>query len=141
MTLKTLLLTAMGAASLTLPAVASAQPYYGGYQQPYYGGYYQQHDYGRGDYYGDRDDRRFAGYPEFRGAEDHIRSEIFQAMRDGSIERYAGYRMLQRLNDIRAQEAREFREHGWNLPYDDRMRIRAQLDRLDRWIDRADDRD
>lgn len=136
MNTKTMLMAALGAAALVLPAAAQAQSWYGGgYDRPTYGD--------RGDYYGggwrDRDDWRFPGYPEFRGAEDHIRGEIIQAMRSGAIDRDDAREFFGRLNGIRAQETREFRVHGWNLPWDDRASIRAQLDRLDRSVDRLDD--
>ena len=146
MTFKTLLLAAMGAATLAIPAAAAAQSYYGYSGNSYYP---QSQPYGwnrGGDYYGGRDGgygngRRFPGYPEFRGAEDHIRREVWDALREGSIDRDDARDLMRRLDGVRAQEAREFQVHGWNLPYDDRMRIRAQLDRLDRIVDQAGDRD
>jgi hypothetical protein len=144
MTPKTYLLAALSAATLAIPAAAAAQPYWngGGYAQPGYG-YGYRYDGGRGDYYGgrwgDRDGWRFQGYPEFRGAEDHIRREIWDALREQAIDRDDARDLMRRLEAIRAQEAREFQFHGWNLPGDDRARIRAQLDRLDRMVDRVGD--
>jgi hypothetical protein len=132
---KTAIVAAVGAAALALPAAASAQSWDDpGYARPYANG-----DYGawRGD--GDQDYRRFAGYPEFRGAEDHIRREIREAVRDDRIEADDAQALMGRLWRIRAQEAREFRVHGWNLPDDDRERLHAQLDRLDRVVDETRD--
>ena len=132
---KTILLMALGAASIALPAAAQSW-YGGGYDRPGYG-------WGHGDYYGggwrDRGDWRFPGYPEFRGAEDHIRREIWDALRERSIDRDDARDMMARLDGVRAEEAREFQVHGWNLPWDDRARIRAQLDQLDRMADRLGD--
>lgn len=136
MTLKTMMLLAVGAASLALPAAASAQQYdepgygrpYGGYQQPYDG---QPH----GDWY--RRGYGFQGYPEFRGVEMHIRREIEESVRDDMIERDDARDLIGQLRRIQYQEAREFSFHGWRLPDDDRERIRAQLDRLDRTVDQT----
>lgn len=135
---KRLLLSVLGA-SLVVPAAASAQTYYA---QAYYGqrypgqGYYGQ-DYGgrdaRGDYYGAY--RGFSGYPEFRGLEDHIRREIREGVRDDLIEPEDARDLFHQLRDIQGQEAREFRVHGWRLPDDDRYRLRARLDQLDRLVD------
>lgn len=130
-------LAALAAATLAVPAAASAQTYYAhvgrtwGGAQPYYAQYYGAP---RGDY--DRGWRgRFSGYPEFRGIEDHIRSEIQEGVRDDLIERDDARDLFGQLRDIRAQEAREFRVHGWNLPQDDRYRIRARLQQLDHQVD------
>ena len=151
MTLSKIVLLAAGAAALALPAAATAQQYYGQpeyrqqqpeyrqpeyrqpeYRQPQYQG---QRSYGQGD--GDYGARRgrFAGYPQFRGIEAHIRSEIAQAVREDMIERQDARELMGQLRDIQMQEAREFRVHGWDLPADDQQRIGEQLGALDRQVD------
>ena len=111
-----------GAASLLIPAAAAAQSYYAqGYYAP------------RGDYDGAR--RGFAGYPEFRGIEGHIRGEIRDGLQQDLIEPDDARDLLGQLRDIERQEVREFRVHGWSLPDDDRDRIRARLDQLDHLVD------
>lgn len=130
------ILIAAGAAALLLPAAASAQPYYG---QPQDRGsqYEGRRDYGqpRADY--DMRRGRFAGYPQFRGIEAHIRSEIMQAVRDDMIDREGARDLMGQLQDIRAQENREFRVHRWNLPADDQQRIRDRLTDLDHQVDQV----
>lgn len=137
MMFKTAALAALSAATLVLPAVASAQQYGVPWQRLTPVQYYDQR---RGDWDRDRDyDRRRAGYPEFRGIEDHIRGEIQQGVRDDLIERDDARDLMGQLRDIQMQEAREFRVHGWNLPDDDRYRIRARLQQLDRLVDQIRD--
>ncbi|RAK60790.1 hypothetical protein DJ021_13725 [Phenylobacterium hankyongense] len=125
-------LAAFAAAVLAAPAAAAAQPYY---SHPY--GRLDRAQYDappRGDWYqGGRS--RFRGYPEFRGVEAHIREEIVDGVRDDLIDRDDARDLMEQLHDIQLQEAREFRVHGWNLPEDDRNRIRAQLDQLDQLVD------
>jgi hypothetical protein len=153
MTLRKLILLAAGAAAIALPAAASAQPYdqqdlgqqdYGqrDYGQRDYGQRdYGQRDYGQRDYGQDRGDvygARRAGYgvyPQFKPIEAHIRQEIREALRDDAIEADDARDLMQQLRGIQDQEMREFRVHGWNLPYDDQVRIRARLGRLDRQVD------
>lgn len=140
--IKQTLLATIGAASLALPAAASAQGYWaqgyygqGQYAQGYGGGYYAP----RGDYRGDYYDggRRFPGYPEFRGIEDHIRREIQEGVREDLIEREDARDLFGQLREIQMQEAREFRVHGWRLPDGDRYQIRARLNDLDRLVDQV----
>lgn len=129
-------LGALGAAALILPTAASAQPYYGpGYPQPYYAQPYGQP---RGDY-ANRWGARFGGYPEFRGIEDHIRREIQEGLREDLIEPDDARDLFGQLRNIQTQEAREFRVHGWNLPDDDRYRLRSQLQQLDQTVDEIRD--
>lgn len=130
MTPKTMILIAAGAAALALPAAASAQPY----------GYGYGHRYDRGDYDGDRWGG-FRGYPEFRGIEAHISREIEDGLRDRSLSGREVWHLRYELNRIRGWEAQELREHGWDLPYGERLQIRAALDRLDGQVDRARDDD
>lgn len=122
MTIKQALVAAAGAATLLTPAAAAAQSYYAqGYYAP------------RGDY--DRGWRGFSGYPEFQGLEAHIRREIQDGLREDLIEPDDARDLFGQLRDIRRQESREFRVHRWNLPDDDRYRIRARLEQLDRLVD------
>lgn len=150
MTLKKLMLLTAGAATIAIPAVASAQAYdQQGYYQPNYSQQgYGQDAYGRRDYrqrdygqdHGDFDGARRPGsgiYPQFRSIEAHIRQEIREALRDDAIEPDDARDLMQQLRGIQSQEMREYRVHGWNLPYDDQVRIRAQLSRLDRQVDQT----
>jgi hypothetical protein len=142
MTPRTMILLAAGAAALAAPAAASAQQYGAPYDsRPYYG---QSGEYGqpRGDYGQPRGDygrraRSFRGYPEFRSLEMHIRDEIQQGLRDDTLDRDGAEDLYGRLQQIRDREMREYRVHGWNLPYDDRMRIREDLQRLDQEVDQT----
>jgi hypothetical protein len=132
---KTAALAALSAATLVLPGVASAQQFGFGWARPTPVQYYDQR---RGDW--DRDyGRRWGGYPEFRGIENHIRGEIQQGLRDDLIERDDARDLMGQLRDIQAQELREYRVHGWNLPADDRYRIRGRLQQLDRLVDQIRD--
>jgi hypothetical protein len=119
----------------------------GGYQGGDRGGYqgdrggYQGGD--RGGYQGgDRgaavDDRDYGGhgvYPQFTRTEDHIRAAIRDGLSDGRISRDDARDLFGRLRDIQDREQREYQQHGWNLPYNDRMRIQDDLRRLDRRVD------
>ncbi len=142
MTLGKISLLAVGAALLMAPAVSNAQGYYGqpyngqsqysqpNYDRPAYSGY----NYGRqGDYSSRRSN--YGSYPQFRGLEQHIRSEIQDGLRDDLLASDDARDLLNQLRQIQYQEAREFRVHGWNLPYDDQQRIREQLNQLDRTVD------
>jgi len=129
------LLFALSALAVAVPVAASAGGWYGhedrGYGERGYG------DYGRfGDY---RYDRGFRGYPEFYGVKAHIRQELMQGMQQGWLDRDDGWRLMQGLRRVNESEAREFREHGWNLPYEDRVRFKSTLDRIDHEIDEARD--
>jgi hypothetical protein len=135
-----MILLAASAAALAAPAAASADPYGNRYDnRPYngqYGGYYQPRgDYGRG--YGDYGARSFPGYPQFRGIETHIRGEIQNGLRDDTLDRDGAGELFAQLQQIRYDEMREFRVHGWNLPYDDQMRIHEELQQLDRQVDQT----
>jgi hypothetical protein len=125
-------LAAIGAAGLVIPAAAAAQPYYA----PTHGQFYRAQYYGeRGGDYDDRWRAQYGRYPEFRGIEEHIRREIQEGVRDDLIERDDARDLFAQLRDIQAQEAREFRVHGWNLPEDDRYQLRSRLERLDALVD------
>lgn len=139
------ILGALGAVSLAIPGIVSAQTYQG--QDYGYGytdrGYHDQEggwrNPDRGDYdngYGRYGYSRFNGYPEFRGLEQHIRSEIIQGMRDDTIDRDGAQDLFNRLRAVKTEERREFQVHGWRLPQDDRYRIRSAYERLDREVDR-----
>jgi hypothetical protein len=133
---KKIIIFAISAASFVLPAIASAQqyerPYDRSYQQPSYA--QPPGDYGRGSgRYG------FAGYPQFRGIEAHIRQEIQENVRNDMIAPDDARDLMGQLRQIQMQEAREFRVHHWNLPNDDSERIREQLGRLDQLVDQIRD--
>ena len=130
------LLAALCVATAAIATAAVAQPYYqGGEGQSYHQGY-QQPEYRRpdGDYY-NRRHTQFGSYPQFRGVEARIRQEIVEAVREDTIQRDDARDLLGQLRQIQAGEAREFRVHGWNLPWNDQQRIQAQLQQLDRLVD------
>lgn len=126
---KTLVLLAVGAAAISLPLAGSAQSYYG--HQTYYGQT-------RGDYYSRRR-VRFYGYPEFRGIEAHIRSEINDGVTGDMLAPEDAADLRQQLRNIQIHEAQEFRAHGWNLPDDDRATIQSELTTLDSLVDQTRD--
>ena len=131
---KTAAFAALSVAALVLPSAAGAQQFYG--PSPYR--QVQYYDQRRGDF--DRDQgRRWGGYPEFRDIENHIRREIQEGVREDLLERDDARDLMGQLRDIQMQEAREFRVHGWSLPDDDRYRIRARLEQLDRLVDQTRD--
>jgi hypothetical protein len=103
-------LIAMAGAAAALPA--SAQTW--GWGGDYGGGW-------NGDWGGRY---AFNGYPEFRGEQAHIRSEIREGFDDGWLDE---------------DQAREFHEHRWRLPDGDRAEIRADLHALDQAVDEARD--
>ena len=84
-------------------------------------------------------DARFTGYPQFKGIEAHIHSEIVDGVRDDLIQRDDARDLLGQLRTIQIQEAREYRGYGWNLPEQDQIRFRDQLDQLDRLVDQIRD--
>jgi hypothetical protein len=167
MTPKTLVMLAIGAAALALPAAASAQPEYRpAYGQPTYGQptygqptygqptygqptygqptygqpSYGQTTYGR-DYQQPQGDwsrgrrTRYRGYPQFRQIEAHILGEIQDGVREDTLAPDDARDLMGQLRQIQAEEYREYRVHGWNLPEDDQVRIRAELGQLDRLVD------
>jgi len=140
MTPRIVILLAAGAAALAAPAAALAQQYGDRPYSDQQRGEYGQHsgDYGqpRGDWGWNRY-RSFPGYPEFRGLESHIRGEIHQGLLDDTLDREGANDLLAQLQQVRYDEAREFRAHGWNLPYDDRMRIQSELQQLDAQVDQT----
>jgi len=75
------------------------------------------------------------GYPQFRDQEEHIRFLIRDSVRDDLIERDDARDLLDRLREIRRDEAREYEMHGERLPPEDFARIRERLARLDRLVD------
>jgi hypothetical protein len=78
---------------------------------------------------------RFSGYPQFNGMEAHIRSQIVDGVRDDLIQRDDVRDLLGELRAIQVQEAIEYRVHGWDLPDQDQIRLRDQLQQLDRLVD------
>lgn len=135
MTLRTKLMAALTTATLALPAMAAAQPYYG---QPFDRGYPSDYERPRGDFSRGRQPG-FGVYPEFRDVELHIRREIQDGVREDLIEPDDARDLMAQLRDIQGQEMGEFRVHGWSLPQDDRARIRSNLDRLDQLVDQIRD--
>jgi len=125
---KTKVLIALGAMLVATPLAASAQGWGG------YGG----GDYNGGDWRWRHNG--FGGYPQFQGEKAHIRSEIRQGMREGWLDRDEGGDLLRRLQWVQQREAREFGEHGWDLPSWDRQQIQSSLDQIDRAVDQARDR-
>lgn len=130
------------------PSYAQPQPVYGApppqpaygapvYGSPAYGSpAYEDRGYRTPGYDGDRGYRAdFQGYPEFRNYEGHIRQAIHEGVREDEIAPDDARDLMGQLRDIQNSEAREFSVHGWNLPSDDRMRIRGQLARLDHLVD------
>jgi hypothetical protein len=123
--LRQVLMLAVGVVSLSIPATAGAQdnparPYAGGYQGS------------RGDYYARRG---FHGYPEFHALEARIRVELRDSVREDLIEPDDARDLFAQLQEIQLQEAGAFRAHGWNLPDEDRRRIHARLQELERQLD------
>jgi hypothetical protein len=117
-----ILLSALGAATLALPAGSAAQDY-------------ARAD-GRGAYEPGYDDRQnFAGYPEFRSFEMRILEKIDEAVDREAIEQKDAQDLMGQLRDIQDEEARAFRFYGWELPVEDRYDIRSALNRLDRSVD------
>lgn len=134
MKLKMLVLMAVGAASVITATAASADPWFGGDRDHWDGDRYSYAGYGD---YAQRAD--FRGYPEFFGAQTHLRREIAQGVRDGWLDRWSADRLNREVNGVIGWETREFDAHGWGLPNDDRARIRVALDRIDHEVDRARD--
>lgn len=91
-------------------------------------------DWGR-DYQDSSRSPGFNGYPQFKGLEAHIRSEIMEGLRDDLIERDDARDLLGQLRAFQTQEAREYRVHGWELPDEDELRLHSQLEQLDRLVD------
>jgi hypothetical protein len=87
----------------------------------------------------DEEWREWPGYPEFRGQEAHIRDEIRRDVREDMIAPDDARDLMGELRDIRAEEYREYQEHGWELPYDGGARLHARLARLDREVDQIRD--
>ena len=119
------LLIGLAAATLAVAGLAGAAA-----AQPYQG---------PGDYYS----HQASGwdYPEFRNVSWHIRSELRSGLRDGWLDADQAGDFTRQLHRLQARELAEYREHGWNLPEDDRNQIRARFNRLDRAIDDARDGD
>lgn len=78
---------------------------------------------------------RFRGYPQFQGIEAHIRSAIGDGVRNDLIQRDDARDLFGQLREIQTREASEYRVHGWDLPDQDQMRLRSQLEQLDRLVD------
>lgn len=79
--------------------------------------------------------RDWDGYPQFAGLENHISRNIDDGVRDDLIDPYDARDLTRQLNDIRSEEARNFRTYGWNLPDRVDYRLRRRLERLDQTVD------
>ncbi len=74
-------------------------------------------------------------YPQFRPIEAHIMREIQDGVREDTLMPDDAHDLMAQLRRVQYDEMREYRVHGWNLPYDDQARIHAELDRLDHAVD------
>ena len=81
-------------------------------------------------------DPMWMGYPEFSDRETRLRGLIEGGVRDGLVRPDDARDLMHQLGDIQIQEASEYRNHGGDIPYDDRQRILSKLDQLDRQVDR-----
>ena len=129
MTPKSIVLLALGAAALACPAAASAQQYY---ERQYND---QRYERPRGDYWDQGRRVRGGVYPEFSPMEQRIRQLIQEGLREDTIEPDDARDLMGQLGRIQSEERREYRVHGWDLPGDDRERIRSELSQLDQLID------
>lgn len=82
-------------------------------------------------------DRSWNGYADFQTREQQIGQMIVSGVANGVIDPGNGRDLMHRLDDIRIEEAREYRNHGPDLPYDARDRINSELRDLDRSVDQA----
>lgn len=151
MTTRHTLMLAIASAALAVPLTGIAQSYEQGYPQypnsppphgqPGYGepGYGQSgYDQPRGDF-GHERHARSSVYPQFRPVERHIQHEIQEGLREDMLEPDDARDLMGQLRQIQYDEMREYRVHGWNLPYGDQARIQAALNRLDRRVDETRD--
>lgn len=139
MTARPLALALAGATALAFPHIASAQPETERYAQPYdrdqpgyapySGGYYSREEDEAYD-----PSRGFVGYPEFRRIESRIHNEIQEGVRQDLLEPDAAHDLMSDLRQIRRRETEQFREHGWQLPPDERDDIRSDLAELDQRV-------
>jgi hypothetical protein len=140
MTPKTVMLLGLASAALALPAGAMAQQDYGQRYdgQPYYARHDddQRYDRPRGDWEGQRYGR-IGVYREFAPIERHIQREIHEGVENDSLEPDDARDLMGQLRQIQLEERREYRVHGWDLPDNDRFRIRAELGQLDRLVDQT----
>lgn len=150
---KAILLAAASAAVLSIPFAALAQSYNGQYGQKYNGQYGQNYNgqygqnYNRQQGYGQQYDRQpqgdyysgsrtgYGAYPQFRGIERHIQSEIYDGVRQDLLQRDDASDLISQLRAIQAEEWREYRVHRRNLPYEDQTRIQSELTALDQLVD------
>ena len=151
MTTRHTLMLAIASAALAVPLAGFAQSYDHGYAQypngqaPYGQPGYAQPGYGppgydqpRGDF--DHDRHGHSGvYPQFRAIERHIQHEIEDGVREDMLMPDDAHELIGELRRIQYEEMREYRVHGWNLPYDDQSRIHAEFNQLDRRVDETRD--
>lgn len=134
-------LIALGlAAAVALPAAASAQSWSNGQSwrndQSWGNGQSWRGDYGRRGGY-DYNSSSFKGYPEFRDVREHLKEIIQQGEAEGSLTRADAQEFVNQYKDIEAQELRDYRRYGSNLPWGERQNIRQQLSQLDGEVDQA----
>ena len=82
----------------------------------------------------------FQGFPEFAGARDQLKREIWQGRREGWLSEDRAQVFVERYRDLERDEFRAFREHGWRLPDGERYWFRQRLADLDQRLDQARDR-
>jgi hypothetical protein len=137
---------AIASAALAVPLAGFAQSYDQGYPQyPNSQSPYGQPGYGppgydqpRGDFRHERHGHSGV-YPQFRAIERHIQHEIEAGVRDDMLAPDDAHDLMSDLRAIQYEEMREYRVHGWTLPYDDQARIQAGLSRLDHRVDETRD--
>ena len=141
----------IASAAVAVPLAVFAQSYDQGYAQ-YPNGQpeYSQPEYARPDYgppgydqprgdFGQERRMRAGVYPQFRPIEQHIQHEIQDGLREDMLMPDDAHQLIGELRRIQYEETREYRVHGWNLPYDDQSRIGAELNQLDRTVDETRD--
>ena len=152
MTTRQKLMLVIAAAALAAPVAGSAQSYEPDNRSPQYGqpaygqqGYPQQgypqdgygqpgYDHRDGDFH-QRRRGRLGVYPQFRAIEGHIQYEIQDGLREDLLMPDDAQDLTGQLRQIQYDEMREYRVHGWNLPWNDQARIQGELNDLDRTVD------
>lgn len=81
----------------------------------------------------DADD--WTGYPDLGVLEARVRGEIIGGVGEDLIDPDTARDLMAQLGGIEVQEGAEYRVHGRSLPPDDRLRLRNQLENLDREVD------
>jgi hypothetical protein len=102
-------------------------------------GQYNNGQYNNGQYNNGYNNRpqSFGGYPQFAGLENHIQKNIEEGARDDLIDPYDARDFTRQLEAIRAEEVRDYRSYGRNLPRRIENRLQQRLQRLDDVVDRT----